>query len=272
MSDSSQEAQWMVSALLRDMPPTAQTDEEETTSAQGWRMEPGLSLATKVQKNWPERKVGAWVVYDAFQGVGQLGRFALSDRDHAAALRLIAPHSLWNAALGIIGEDEWEKGGPYTTGQTWLHAPTAPEPAGSALQGEVQYVEFSDAVLGLHEGFIDYAALQETLDDLDELSKAAEEEDVPEPDAEAVANARSILPKLYAILPVRYHVSPTERRGVAISAPMRRGGAVAVECAPDDTVYCFVAIDGNSRRAKFYQMDGLPDEFIEKALRDLAAS
>ena len=46
---------------------------------------------------------------------------------------------------------------------------------------------------------------------------------------------------------------------------------MAVECAPDDTVSCFATIDGNSRRAKFYQMDGLPDVFIAKALRDLAS-
>ena len=52
---------------------------------------------------------------------------------------------------------------------------------------------------------------------------------------------------------------------------MKRGASVAVECAPDDTVYCFATINGNSRRAKFYQMDGLPDVFIEKALRDLDA-
>ena len=113
--------------------------------------------------------------------------------------------------------------------------------------------------------------LQDALADLNGLNEEASEEDLPEPDPEAVENARVLLPRLFDIHPVRYQVSPTERRGVAIDAPMRRGAAVGVECAPDDTVYCFAAIDGNSRRAKFYQMDGLPDVFIAKALHDLAA-
>ena len=117
----------------------------------------------------------------------------------------------------------------------------------------------------------DRRLLNDTLADLESICGEAREDDLPEPDADAIANARSLLPKLFEILPVRYRVSPTERRGVAIDAPMRHGASVAVECAPDDTVYCFAAIDGNSRRAKFYQMDGLPDVFIEKALRDLGA-
>ena len=101
------------------------------------------------------------------------------------------------------------------------------------------------------------------------LSEEAREEDLPKPDAEAVANARTLLPELFSIYPVRYRVSPTERRGVAIDAPMKWGASVAVECAPDDTVYCFATINGNSRRAKFYQMEGLPDAFITMALQDL---
>ena len=113
--------------------------------------------------------------------------------------------------------------------------------------------------------------LHDALADMDSLHEEARQDDLPEPDAGAVENARILLPKLFAIYPARYQVSPTERRGVAIDAPMRWGASVAVECAPDDTVYCFAAIDGNSRRAKFYQMDGLPDVFIEKALCDLAA-
>lgn len=145
---------------------------------------------------------------------------------------------------------------------------TGPHPSGVTLQhallhsptGEVELLPLDDR------------DLQEALSDLDSLSEEAKEDDLPEPDAEAVTNARTLLPQLYEILPARYRVSPTERRGVAIDAPMKWGATVAVECAPDDTVYCFATIDGNSRRAKFYQMDGLPDVFIEKALRDLAAS
>ena len=147
-------------------------------------------------------------------------------------------------------------------------ANTGPYPSESVQQHIVLHPDTGIVELLPH----DDRDLQEALSDLDLLNEEAREEDLPEPDAEAVTNARTLLPRLYAILPVRYQVSPTERRGVAIDAPMRWGASVAVECAPDDTVYCFATIDGNSRRAKFYQMDGLPDVFIEKALRDLAAS
>ena len=151
----------------------------------------------------------------------------------------------------------------FESGQV-LH--TALHHSGSTEQYLLPRSAFGAALLPLDE-----RDLQAALADLDSLSEKAREENLPEPDAEAVENARTLIPKLFSIHPVRYRVSPTERRGVAIDAPMRRGAAVAVECAPDDTVYCFAAIDENSRRAKFYQMDGLPDVFIEKALRDLAA-
>ena len=147
-------------------------------------------------------------------------------------------------------------------------ADTGPHPSGVTLQHAMLHSPTGEVELLPH----DDRDLQEALSDLNSLNEEAKEDDLPEPDAEAVANARTMLPRLYAILPVRYRVSPTERRGVAIDAPMKWGASVAVECAPDDTVYCFATVDGNSRRAKFYQMDGLPDVFIEKALRDLAAS
>lgn len=113
--------------------------------------------------------------------------------------------------------------------------------------------------------------LDEALSDLDSIHKFAREDDLPEPSKDALENARALLPKMYNILPGRYHVSPTERRGVAIDAPARSGGAVVLECAPLNRVYCFVTVDGNRRRAKYYQTDRLPDEFITRALRDLAS-
>lgn len=126
-------------------------------------------------------------------------------------------------------------------------------------------------LVGADDTYLDDTYLNDALADLDCLDEAAREDDLPIPAPDAVANARWLLPRLYAVHPVRYRVAPTERRGVAIDAPMKREGAVGVECGPNDTVYCFATIGDNSRRAKYYQMDGLPDVFIEKALRDLAA-
>ena len=112
--------------------------------------------------------------------------------------------------------------------------------------------------------------LDEALADFDQIDSMAEEDGLPKPDVGAVANARTLLPKLYAIYPVRYHVSPTERGGVSLDPPMKHSRTVSIECAPNDAVYCFAVIDGNGRRAKFYQMDGLPEVFVRKALLDLA--
>lgn len=110
---------------------------------------------------------------------------------------------------------------------------------------------------------------EEVLSDLADLERQAKEQDLPVPDPACIENAKELLPRLSNILAVRYLLEPTERRGVSISAPMKWGRSVSVECAPNDVVYCFVAIDGKARRAKFFQMDGLPDVFIREALLDL---
>ena len=113
--------------------------------------------------------------------------------------------------------------------------------------------------------------LGDSLSGLDSIPEMVAEQGLEEsPDQSTIDNARELIEKLHRLFPGRYHVSPTERRGVAIDAPMRSGGAVSIECGPNDVVYCFVAIDGNRRRAKFYQMDGVPDTFIKTALLDLA--
>ncbi len=105
----------------------------------------------------------------------------------------------------------------------------------------------------------------ELLQELDDLETSQELH------PQVVANARTLIPKLWDIHPVRFDVYVSERNGIVIEAPTRPGGSVGVECCERDIVYCFVTIDGNNRYAKFYQMDGLPDPFITKALRDLAA-
>ena len=111
--------------------------------------------------------------------------------------------------------------------------------------------------------------LENAWEELRRVREEAREDDLPEPDIAAIRNAGVLLPGLYATLRGTYHIYPTERGGVGISAPSRRGAAVVVECAQLDRVYCFVTLDGQRRRAKYYQMDGLPDEFIKNALRTL---
>lgn len=47
-------------------------------------------------------------------------------------------------------------------------------------------------------------------------------------------------------------------------------GVVSVEVDHDgENVFCVASIGDNLRRAKYYQLDGLPDGFIKEAIRDL---
>ena len=106
------------------------------------------------------------------------------------------------------------------------------------------------------------ASLREAQDDLDKIARTGHVSE------RVLDNARTILPKLHGIAPVRYSVAETERGGIALDIPIKNGASVGVECGEHDVVHCFAVIRGNSRRAKFFQMDGLPDPFIAKALRD----
>ncbi len=111
---------------------------------------------------------------------------------------------------------------------------------------------------------------QQPFPSLEELYQEAEEQELKKPDKKAIENAKTLLPELYAIYPADYCISPTERCGISLAPPWKYRRAVSIECTPDGAVYCFVTMSGKKRRAKFYQMDGLPDTFIKEALRDLA--
>ena len=246
-------------------PPTAEIETRDTTAG-AWRGADRLHRAADQLEDWSKRE-GHLVRENVVIGYEAPTRLAQSTMDQEAMAGLVGmkivpaatSRAILDRALGYAGGVEVLQGTqPATAG---------PQPFVTTMGLAYSLTDFAISELPTP----DARDLQGALADLDRLSEEAREEDLPEPDAEAVENARTLLPRLFEIHPVRYQVSPTERRGVAIDAPMRRGAAVAVECAPDDTVYCFAAIDGNSRRAKFYQMDGLPDVFIAKALRDLAA-
>ncbi len=263
MSDTANVAQRAYHQVFGRSPATAASRTQNTASTRGFSGEPTR--------------------HSLVDELGELhGRGMYVPFDEASAERETLERLLRLAALGKEDASlvmRTGRSGPHPAG--WLRpvegafdafeqgylAGTGLSPSASMSRHAVQGCGAGTAELLPH----DDRDLREALSDLDSLNEEAKADDLPEPDAEAVANARTLLPRLYAILPARYRVSPTERRGVAIDAPMKWGASVAVECAPDDTVYCFATIGGNSRRAKFYQMDGLPDVFIEKALRDLAA-
>ena len=106
-------------------------------------------------------------------------------------------------------------------------------------------------------------ALVDALEDLELLY------DSGDIDGMTHSNAFRFLRAIHEIYPVPYHIYLSDRKGVAIDAPMKKGAAISFECAPLGALYCFVAINGKRRRAKYYQMTDLPDSFIKQALQDL---
>lgn len=252
--------------FLMGMSAGAEQEFRDYTRADGSSMEVKLPSAGEAGREWQKhhlRLLGP----DLIPTYQEFVRRSLATGIQEAATVMSIPY--WGMSSGKVTQ-----GGRSCLSVEHIHgtqsdevATAAPQSAESAMLDQLLLLNVELA--GLRQAY--NADLQEALSELETLSEAASEEELPEPDADAVENARILLPKLFALLPVRYRVSPTGRRGVAIDAPMRWGASVAVECGPDDTVYCFATIDGNSRRAKFYQMDGLPDVFIAKALRDLAA-
>ena len=244
----------------------AEKDFYEYTRADGSSMELELLSAGEAEREWRKHQVGVFGL-NAMPMYQQWCKLSQAVGGQKARTVMSIPYGGMTAGKVIHGLGSWIWEGHVQGFQSDEGATAAPQAAERAMLDELMRLNLELA--GLRQAYA--GDLQEALAELETLSEAAREEEVPEPDADAVANARILLPKLFALLPVRYRVSPTERRGVAIDAPMRWGASVAVECAPDDTVYCFATIEGNSRRAKFYQMDGLPDVFIAKALRDLAA-
>lgn len=266
MTDSANVVSLMHPPFLKEMPAAAEKYLKESACARGSSMEQRLPSAGDAGKDLHKFALKSFAIGRSIGQVEWTWLVHGSKRHEAARLRG-TPHHLWKTPIMITYAGGWLTVRNIDEIQSAEIATSALDPTEGVLQPELPLSTWGTEALGPDE----YGDLQEVLSDLDGLREVAKEEDEPEPDTEAVANARILLPKLFELLPVRYRVSPTERRGVAIDAPMRWGASVAVECAPDDTVYCFVTIDGNSRRAKYYQMDGLPDVFIEKALRDLAA-
>ncbi|MCY4301892.1 MAG: hypothetical protein OXC68_09205 [Aestuariivita sp.] len=110
--------------------------------------------------------------------------------------------------------------------------------------------------------------LETALLEIENILDVVGEHDAEEPDSSTIENAKTLFPKIYNIYPAKYTIYPTENRGIAIQSPMKQKGVVQIECGPEDVVYCIASIEDNERRAKFYQMKGLPDEFIRKALLD----
>ena len=86
----------------------------------------------------------------------------------------------------------------------------------------------------------------------------------------AKRNADSLFQAVSRLAPGDHQVEPTEDGGYSMLIESDDGESVVrIECDSDGGVLCIASIGENLRRAKYYQMDGLPDGFIREALRDV---
>ena len=86
----------------------------------------------------------------------------------------------------------------------------------------------------------------------------------------AKANARHLITKMRYAFPQHFNIWSIEDDGVAIEPVSPDDDRVMrIECDADGGVLCIASMGDNLRRAKYYQIDGLPDGFLFEALLDL---
>ena len=112
--------------------------------------------------------------------------------------------------------------------------------------------------------------LRDALGDLEDVTVEAQEDQLPVPSATAFANARRILRQMYRIFPHRYEIYPMPDGEIAIDGACSGGYSVVLLCDSDGAASCLVNMNGARRRASYSDAGLLPDEFVRKALQELA--
>ena len=111
--------------------------------------------------------------------------------------------------------------------------------------------------------------LSEAIDDIDNIVDEACEEGFPSPPDDVISTARRLLKSLHELRPKRFEVYPTPEGEIAIVAPGGPKRSVMALCDPKGEVLCMVNLNGNHRRARYSDANGLPDGFFREALADL---
>ena len=108
--------------------------------------------------------------------------------------------------------------------------------------------------------------LHESLEDLSKATLEAISEGFPLPSETAVANAGRLLVAMHQISTRRFEVYPTPDAEVAIDAPGGYGRSVLLLCGSDGETLCLVNLGSEQRQRTYETVDGLPDDFLQKAL------
>ena len=117
--------------------------------------------------------------------------------------------------------------------------------------------------------FVEPDDLSEALDDIDNIVDEAREEGFPSPPDDVISTARRLLKSLHKLRPKRFEVYPTPEGEIAIVAPGGPKRSVMALCDHKGEVLCMVNLNGNHRRARYSDANGLPDGFFREALADL---
>ena len=119
-----------------------------------------------------------------------------------------------------------------------------------------------------HEPYIP-PDLAEALADLDNVADEAHDEGFEPPPNGVIWTAGRLLRSMYRLRPMRFEVYPTPEGEIAVVAPGGPRRSVMALCEPKGEVLCMVNLNGNHRRARYSDANGLPDGFFREALADL---
>lgn len=111
-----------------------------------------------------------------------------------------------------------------------------------------------------------YQDLGDALHDLDDARSEAREEGFPIPSETAVRNARSLLRRMYEILPRRFEVYPTPDGEIAIDVPGDPDHSALILLASDGGAQYFGYFDGKRHFVQLPDAGNIADEFLQTAL------
>ncbi len=111
--------------------------------------------------------------------------------------------------------------------------------------------------------------LKDALQELEEVSAAAQEQEMQQPSEVAFASAMRLINEMYSISPRRFMVYPMPDGYIAIDGRNGRDRAVMLMCGSSGDARCIVTIDGEDRRAIYSTSQRLPDDFVRQALNEL---
>lgn len=116
---------------------------------------------------------------------------------------------------------------------------------------------------------VDPPDLAEAMEELEEVVNEAHDDGFPPPSDAVIGTARRLLREMYSMSPRPYSVYPTPDLEIAIHGQHANSGSILVLCESGGGALCLVSLRRPPRRARYADVNDLPDGFLREALRDL---